>query len=140
MSWSDGKHQRVDQCLNSFIVGLVVAAEKLKEQRLAREAREREWHAAGERRAEEQRRREAEASRIWALDHALAAWRDARDVRQYVADARAALNRPGEVPPDAPILEWLVWAERYAERIDPLSPEPEVPSDPGPPHPSYGWR
>lgn len=139
-TWSDGKTQRVDQCLNSFIVGLVVAAEKLKQQRLEREAREREWRAAEEQRAEEQRRREAEAARLRALDQALSAWRDARDIRQYVAEARAALSRGAELPADAPILLWLAWAEGYADCIDPLSPEPRVPKDPSPPHPSYGWR
>jgi hypothetical protein len=139
-TWSDGKTQRVDQCLNDFIVGLVAAAEKLKQQRLEREAREREWRAAEERRLEEQRRREAEAARVRALDLALSAWRDARDIREYVAEARAALASNPELPADAPIVQWLAWAEGYADRIDPLAPEPSVPKDPGPPHPSYGWR
>jgi hypothetical protein len=138
-TWSDGKKQRLDQCLNSFVVGLVVAAERLKQQRLEREAREREWRAAEERRADEQRRREAEAARVRALGQALAAWRDAREIRQYVADARAALNGEKESPDDAPIRQWLAWAEDYAARIDPASEEPIVPRDPGPPRASYGW-
>ena len=69
--------------------------------RIEREAREREWRAAEERRAQEARRREEETSRVRALDNVLSTWRDARDIRHYVADARAALNRTNEAPYDA---------------------------------------
>jgi hypothetical protein len=81
-SWKDGKRQRVEECLNSFVLGLVRAAETLKERRLAREAWEREWREAEERRAEEAHRKEAEAARIRALDSALASWQRSRLVRE----------------------------------------------------------
>ena len=139
-TWSDGTKQRVDQCLNDFIVGLVVAAERLKEQRVEREAREREWRIAEERRAQEARRREEEAGRVRALDNVLSAWRDARDIRQYIADARTTLNTMGDGAPDTGVSTWLAWAEAYAAKIDPLLPQPGVPKDPGPPHPAYGYR
>jgi hypothetical protein len=139
-TWSDGKKQRVDQCLNDFIVGLFVAAERLKALRIEREDREREWRAAEERRAQEARRREEEASRIRALDNVVSAWRDARDIRHYVADARTALSGMNEAPHDERVSTWLAWAEDYAARIDPLLPQPTVPKDPGPRHPTYGFR
>jgi hypothetical protein len=138
-TWSDGKQQRVDQLLNEFVVGLVIAAEKLKEARLEREAREREWRAEEARRLEEERRLEIEEGRVRALDRALTAWRDARDIREYVAAARKVLSDEGALPPDAPIFTWLEWAESYAGRLDPVRPVPKVPKDPGPPRPSY-WR
>jgi hypothetical protein len=139
-TWSDGKKQRVDQSLNDFIVGLFVAAERLKALRAEREAREREWRAAEERRAQEARRREEEASRVRALDRVLSTWRDARDIRQYVADARAALDKPDDTRDDTQVLTWLAWAEGHAAKIDPLLPHPTVPKDPGAPHPTYGFR
>jgi hypothetical protein len=138
-TWSDGKQQRVDQRLNDFVVGLVIAAETLKEVRLAREAREREWRAAEARRLEQERLRELEEGRIRALDHAITAWRDAREIREYVAEARQALNEGEPLSPAAPILAWLEWVESYAARLDPVRPVPKVPKDPGPPRPSY-WR
>jgi hypothetical protein len=139
-TWSDGKKQRVDQSLNDFIVGVFVAAERLKALRAEREAREREWRAAEERRAQESQRREEEASRVRALDRVLSSWRDACDIRQYVADARAALNKPDDTRDDTQVLAWLAWAEGHAAKIDPLLPHPTVPKDPGPPHPTYGFR
>jgi hypothetical protein len=140
-TWSDGKQQRVDQSLNAFVVGLVVAAERLREQRLEREARERERRIREEQRLQEERRRAEEAGRVRALESVLSAWRNARDIRQYVAEARAALARPNDVAPDAPMVSWLAWCENYAARVDPFIPQPAVPKDPGPPHSSmYGWR
>jgi hypothetical protein len=137
-AWTDGKQQRLEQILNSIVVGLVVAAEKLREHRLEREKREREWREAEARRIEEERRRELEAGRIRALDRVLTAWRDSRDIREYVAEARQALSGEG-APPDAAIFAWLEWVENYADRLDPVRPVPKVPKDPGPPRPSY-WR
>lgn len=138
-SWSDGKQQRIAERLNDFVVGLVAVSERLKEMRLEREAREREYQAAQQRRLEEERRRLDHAARVRALESALSDWRDARDIRAYVADSRTALVGH-EVPADAPILGWLAWAERYAEAIDPLRPEPTVPKDPGPPaRTNYPW-
>jgi hypothetical protein len=138
-TWSDGKQQRIDQLLNDFVVGVVAAAEKVKENRLENERWERERRAEEARRLEEQRLREIEESRVRALDVALTAWREARDIREYVTEARQALEDEGALPPDAPIFAWLEWAEKRAARLDPVRPVPKVPKDPGPPRPSY-WR
>ncbi|MBW7934320.1 MAG: hypothetical protein H3C62_12105, partial [Gemmatimonadaceae bacterium] len=43
--WSDGARHRLEDHLNDFIVGLVAAAEAIKQKRLEDEAREREWEA-----------------------------------------------------------------------------------------------
>jgi hypothetical protein len=139
-SWSDGSHQRVDRCLNDFIVGLVAAAELLKAQRLAREQWQREWREAEERRAEEARRREEEAARVRALESALAAWQKARLVREYAAEFRRSGEVSQTLEPGSPLDVWLRWVNGYAERIDPMLPTPTVPEDPGrPDRYGYGW-
>lgn len=140
-TWADGKQQRLEECLNAFIVGLVTAAEELKAQRLAREAREREWQAAEERRAADARRREAEAGRVRALDSALLAWRTSRLVREYAAALRAAAEAAeGGLVVGSPLAEWIAWADGYADRIDPLRAPLVVPKDPEPHRStSYAW-
>ncbi len=42
-SWSDGKKHRLEDLLNSFIIGLIRASEQEKVKRSEREQREREW-------------------------------------------------------------------------------------------------
>ncbi len=132
-SWGDGKKQRVEQCLNAFVVGLVAASEALKEQRLAREAWERNWREAEARRVEEARRREEEAARIRALDSVLASWQRSCLVREFAAEVQRAAEAAGVLEPGSPLGEWLSWARSYADRVDPLLPQPTVPEDPGPP-------
>jgi hypothetical protein len=129
-TWADGKQQRVEDCLNAFIVGLVAAAELLKAQRLEREARERAWRAEEERQALELRRQQEEASRIRALDSAVTSWRKLQLVRAYISDARIAAEKQGQLTPGSPIADWLGWAQGYADRIDPLLHASSVPEDP----------
>jgi hypothetical protein len=139
-TWSDAKQQRIENCLNAFIVGLVAAAEAIKARRLEQEARERELRAAEERRALEARRREEEAAHVRALNQAVAAWRRSRLIRDYIAEVHGALEQSGDSISGSPMAEWLTWAEGYANSIDPLLPTPSIPRDPGRPDSArYGW-
>ena len=138
-SWGDGKKQRVEDCLNAFVVGLVAVAEELKAQRLKREAWQKEWREAEARRAEEARQREEEAARVRALESAVAAWQRTRAIREYAAELRQKGETAGAVEEGSPLAAWLAWAEAYADRTDPFLPQPSVPQDPGRPD-KYGYR
>ncbi|MEJ7761025.1 MAG: hypothetical protein WKF55_15700 [Gemmatimonadaceae bacterium] len=137
-SWSDGKQQRLESCLNRFIVGLVVCAEAARAGRLEREEREREYREAEEKRLLELRRREEEAARARALIHAADQWETAQTIRRYLMQVRGSLEHRPDVPLE--MREWLKWAQEFVDRIDPLLPEPSIPVDPQPPDRSrYGW-
>lgn len=137
-SWTDGKTQRLENCLNQFVVGLVVVAENARTRRLEREERERQYRAAEEERIRELQRREEEAARARALIHAADQWDTARNVRSYLRQVRESLEHQPEISLE--MREWLEWAEEFADRIDPLLPQPSIPEDPEPPTRSrYGW-
>ena len=131
-SWGDGKRQRVEDCLNSFVVGLIAAAEVLKDRRLKREARQRESREAEARRAAEARRKAEEEARIRALDQAVSNWQRSRLYREYVSAVRQATQAEHILEDGSPLAEWLAWVEAYADRVDPLLPQPDVPTDPRP--------
>ena len=131
-SWADGAKQRVEECLNDFIIGLVTAAEALRTRRLEAEARQREWLVAEERRQLAEQRRQEEAGRVRALNASMGAWRKSVVIREYVQAMRTAAEAAGLLAGDTPIARWLSWAEEYADRIDPLLPAPTVPVDPEP--------
>lgn len=138
-SWGDGKKQRVEDCLNAGIVGIVAVAEELKANRLRREAWERERREAEARRAEENRRKEEEAARVRALDSAVAAWQRTRAIREYAAELRQKAEAAGPLEENPLLADWVAWAEAYADRMDPFLPEPSVPQDPGRPD-RYSYR
>ena len=138
-SWGDGKQQRVEACLNDFVVGLVAVAEALRARRLEREAWQRERREAEARRAEEARRKEEEAARVRALDADVAAWGRARAIREYAAELRQSAEAAGVLNEGSPLTAWLAWVETHADLTDPFLPEPSVPQDPGRPD-RYGYR
>lgn len=129
-SWGDGEKQRVEECLNAFIVSLVAVAEKTKIHRLEMEERQREYQEAERRRQQEAVRRAKEAEEIRALDASLASWEKARRIRVFVAalDELHAASRASTFG-DVPIPDWIAWASAYANRIDPLVVKPTFPED-----------
>lgn len=140
-SWSDGAKQRVEDCLNGVMVGLVAASEFIKAQRLEQEARHREFVAAEERRREAEKRRQAEEARIRALDSDLLAWRKATTAREYAAAMRRSAEAAGLLEEGAPMAAWLAWVDAYADRVDPTAGTPSTPADPQPHSwPPYGGQ
>jgi hypothetical protein len=124
-SWSDGKKHRLEDLLNSFIIGLIGAAEQEKVKRLEREQKEREW-----REQEEARRRKAEEiqkakEKVERLLREAQAWQKAQQVRTYIeAVKQAAIQKHGYINTGSELDNWLKWATQQADRLDPLSENP----------------
>ncbi|MGM0554992.1 MAG: hypothetical protein ACQEVA_01300 [Myxococcota bacterium] len=123
-TWSDGKKQRVESCLNDFIVSVVKTGAGLRQRREeqneaarrrkveeAREAEEDKARQIRERELEEERRRLAE------LESKADAWHRARRIRAYID---AVLAQRGEGEEDRELAEWITWAKSQADEIDPL--------------------
>ena len=138
-SWSDGKRQRLEGCLNDIIVGLVATNEELARREEEVAARQRAWEEEQRRRREAQERAEAEAARRRALVRSMNALRKSIAVRDYVGRMTTAADAAG-VEADAPLRAWLAWALRYADAIDPCRTL-AMPEDPAPRRdwmPNYG--
>jgi len=124
-SWSDGKRQRVESCLNKFIIAAYKAAAAKKADRIERERREREWEEQGRRREVLKRQIEREQKRLDALNDQANAWQEAQQLRAYIQAVRSA-----EYYPQAAILggrdldEWCAWAQEQANRLDPTVSSP----------------
>lgn len=120
--WADGKTAKVEACLNEFIVGLlkvahVVRAERLQreqDQRARLEAQQRQW-------AEEERRKKEEARRNYLMKE-VEAWAQARNIRTYVtAFQEKFIARYGDIQAGSQVDQWMSWACRQADTLDPLT-------------------
>ena len=129
--WQDGKRQRLEQCLGSFVAHLstVALAFKLKRdadaQRAiaAREAELRRLEESRLRYQAEERRRQEE-KREQQLEAEVALWRRAEDIRAYVQATLKILGDGDAVTADdKSARERMKWALEYADRIDPLPQE-----------------
>jgi len=116
---SDGKQQRVESCLNSFVITLIKAAPAIKIAR-TKEQREREERAAEEKRRHEyQEWKYEEDKRIRRLDEQLAAWKRAEEVRGYAMSVEGAIVKArGCVDEASELGKWLLWLRDYARRLD----------------------
>ena len=117
--WSDGKRQRLENCLNSIIAGLGTAAEGIKTHRAELERWERERQEQERRRWEEQERRRKEEEKIKDLDKWVAKWEQSLKIRQFVSEVEKAAAE-NEAKKTVNLTEWLSWARDYADSIDPI--------------------
>jgi hypothetical protein len=117
--WSDGKRQRLENCLNSIIAGLCAAAEGVKAHRLELERWQREREERERRRWEEEERRRKEEEKIKDLERWVANWNQSRRIREFLSEVeKAAAENPAKKTDN--LSDWLSWAHAYAESIDPI--------------------
>lgn len=121
-TWSDGKRQRIEDCVNDFLAGLLKAAEAIKRRRAERLEWERQRREEEKRRWELQRLRDLENTRARELMRQADAWEQARRVRAYVERAREAgvVYLPDYLQIKS-LPEWLEWASRHAAEVDPFT-------------------
>ena len=119
VTWADGKKQRVENCLNEFIVSLIHIAEH---RRLARERAQRlkrEEFKQARKQEKERRRQEYQACLIFDLDSRVSDWRRARTIRKFLSavedDAKGSNN---DVSPESDLGRWLAWAHRHADSLE----------------------
>ncbi|QDG52082.1 hypothetical protein FIV42_15420 [Persicimonas caeni] len=124
-TWSDAKKQRVEDCLNDFISSVIKTAAALRERRKEQEeaARQREIEKARE--AEEEKARQArereleeERRRLTELEAEADAWHRAQRIRAYVG---AVIAEKGTGEDGSELSDWIAWAKRKADELDPLS-------------------
>jgi len=123
-AWADGSRQRIEDCLNGFITGLLKAAEAIKRRRVEIAEHERRRRLEEIRQAELERVRQLEDARRREIERQADACEQAARLRSYIEGARKA----GQVylPPDVKIeslQQWLDWATRYANAVDPFAPK-----------------
>jgi hypothetical protein len=119
---ADRQTHVLEDRLNRFVSKLLEKAFEGKRRRAEREKEQLAWQEADRLRREEETRAAKEQEKIEQWDQWMAAWKRTQDVRAFAAAIREALAPIEEGSKPA---EWLVWAEAYAERIDPLRPVPE---------------
>jgi hypothetical protein len=120
-TWSDGKRQRLEGSLGSFLLGLQSAASALQRQRAEREEWRRKYELERQRRIEAELARQLEETRARELQRQVALWQQARLIRDYLEAAKAAgvVFLPADVKM-ATLDEWTRWAGAHAERVNPL--------------------
>ena len=86
---ADGKHQRVEQLLNEFVVKIEAEAVRRKRHEEHLERQRRLWEEQARRRREREERKSKEIERLKALEEEVSNWKRAEEIRAYVAAVEA---------------------------------------------------
>lgn len=121
-NWSDAKIQKLEDCLNDFIIVLIKTAVELRTREIEREEEERRRHERERRREELARIRREEEARLQDLLDKVSGWQKSKQIREYIKAVREdAIRRDGGIDPGSELDKWLAWANQQADRFDPLS-------------------
>jgi len=144
--WKDGKTAQLEELIPKVLAGFIRIAlyRRAEAERRGAEARERQ------KRVEERDRLitaiKAEKARVRALRHSAADWSRAEQLRSFISAACHAGSQHGQATePGTPFGDWLTWAAKQADRLDPLKESPESVIDcklepPDEPTWSYSYR
>ncbi|MCB9858793.1 MAG: hypothetical protein H6818_24195 [Phycisphaerales bacterium] len=137
-NWSDGRRQRLEDLIPSFIKGVLRHIENVRQNRLDRECRGRQKEQALAVREREQRLAEAESARRKGLLTMVRDHRKAQQIRAFLTEVEA-LSQSMEHSSETtePRRRWLEWANWYADCIDPTKPSRTSPVVQEPIQPRY---
>ena len=127
-SWRDGGKKRVEDWLNSFVVGLIRTSQGIKverveaeRRRVEAERRRKEWEESERRRQEAERLRKEEEERVRQVEATLDGWIRYRSLGEMIAEVRSRAAELGrEIPPESRLGRWLSVAERRHQKLDPI--------------------
>lgn len=117
--WADGKRQRIEDILDSFVEGIQTAANAIKARRLEREEQQRRWEEERRQREERERLESIERIRGAVLRQQAATHEEARRLRAYIEAVKTDSRTTDENAMG--VQEWLAWAENHVANLDPLT-------------------
>jgi len=119
-NWADAKGKPIERCREQIAHGISAAAKYAKRLRAEREIER-------ARRAEEERLRLRQKAQIERLMENVANWEEAERIRSYLAAVRKRVEaQDGGLKEDSRIAQWLDWAHRYADELDPTNAKVEL--------------
>ena len=118
---SDGKRQRLEDCLGSFLQGLREAASQIKANREQRRLDAIRWEEERKQRAEQERLMETERRKEEKLINDANNWNQANIIRDYISRLEAVTEEVEQLP------EWIKWAKEHVNRLDPICSPDEIP-------------
>ena len=117
--WSDAKVQRIESRIPDFVAGLIRTAVVLRQKEEERKRHELEQQKRAQELAQLRKDIEEEEKRLKEFNDWLEDWERAERMRQFIAAyTEKSRSWPAEKQPK--YREWIEWATREADRLDPF--------------------
>ncbi|NOG53214.1 MAG: hypothetical protein HND57_02605 [Planctomycetes bacterium] len=129
--WRDTQKRQLEERIGDFVAGMIRTANRVRhQQEQERVAAERRWHEnrrqaeEAQRRAEKQRIHRIEQARVEQLMRDASDWDAARRLRGYINAVQTYCAGNPHVETNLDLGDWVEWATRQADRLDPSRPSP----------------
>lgn len=120
--WSDGKVQKLEKVIGSFLNAIPAYLAEMKQSRLDEECKRRQTKKAADRRTLQKQEVDNENARRTELMKFVEDWETAQRIRSYLAAVDVRLTEEDAKPSDPDTLDrWLGWARWYADSLCPLT-------------------
>lgn len=128
--WCDGKIQRLETILGSFLETVLLCMDAMCLERLDRECETRQELLAMQSSKRREREEQSEREEIKQLNQMVDNWLRAEEIREYMQAVNDRIDS-GMVTPQDPLAfeEWRAWVQWYADDLCPLTfagPSPET--------------
>lgn len=128
--WSDGKVQKLENIIGSFLDAIPRYLAEIKQSRLDNQCKQRQKKMAADRRLVQEQEVANEKARRAELMKFVEDWETAQRIRRYLTAVDARLTEADASPSDPEGLDrWLGWARWYADYICPLTASREHPRE-----------
>jgi hypothetical protein len=121
-SWSDAKVQKVESLIGDFVAGLMRTAVALRRKEEERKRCEAEEQKKTQERAQLREDIQEEEKKLEQFNKWVDAWERAEQLRRFIS-AYAKKSRSWNAEKQPQHKEWIEWASRQADRIDPFVSE-----------------
>lgn len=124
-TWKDSAKRPLEEQINTVLLGFLEESLRIKETREERRRTEIEQRRRETLQRQQSERRSANAKLIHELEAQAGAWLRARLLRSYLRSLKRALGeRKVEASLDKEPIDFLAWAARYVDQLDPLASTP----------------
>jgi hypothetical protein len=123
--WRDGDRAKLEEQLPACIAGMIKIALAARSRRDAEEKKEQARQKRVDEVTAELEKIQAEEKKIRALKKEAVLWHRAERIRKYIAAVREGALKKSDKGEENKVLEWVEWADRQADRIDPLKENPQ---------------
>jgi hypothetical protein len=139
-TWSDGKQQRLENCLGNLIVGLKVAAAAIKKARHESTERQRQRDEEQKRREEARRTADEQKRRAEFVTDLTQDWEQAERLRRFVKALESSAPQLDLSDDEQRDVRQIVdWTCKYADLVDPLLDLPKSIGEFVRPEKRYSW-
>lgn len=120
--WSDSEHQKLEDQIGSFLSSASLVPAYIKQERYKIEERRRRYEEKLKAEREQERLRLEEERRRKELEDQAVRWTKSQQILTYIAEVERMATTQGYSSEETTELDqWLTWARKHAERLNPLS-------------------